>query len=192
MESFLVWCRGFASALNLRESLGGFHLFDWFFLLFLFFGIIYGARKGFLRTTVELLEFVFILLFVLSNYEWLGFELQRWFSKLLPALAAVPIAYFLIFAVVWTAVMVVDLTFHKWIQAKTVAPLRVLGGGILGVVFFFLIFSMVCKGLSLLPVPAVSRLFDSENTRFGTLASVAAPELDHFLMRKLGILVNSK
>jgi uncharacterized membrane protein len=181
----------FIGSVPWTQGLMGLHYFNWFLVFFLVLGLFYGMKKGMLRIGVEIIEFALVIFFVMGNYVWLCHELMGYCSRLSEKLA-MPFAFFLIFSIVWAAVMVVDQTMQKWVQAKTATLLRVGVGAIFGVFYFFLIFSMVCTGLSLLPSKKIHSLFQIGNNRFGAMVATATPEMYDLMSKKFTAMVAPK
>lgn len=191
MEKLTAWMSGFFRQLSYQLDFSLFHFFDWFFLLFLVLGIVYGIKRGFLRGTVEFLEFFVVIFAVVGNYDWLSLQLTRWFSKL-PLTAAKPICFFLILSTVWASVIVIDQNLKNLVQAKTFPPLRVVGGVMIGGIYFFFIFSLICKGLSLIPYEPISKLFNVGNTRFGHDLVQVPMDIYATVMKKVSLLIGMK
>ncbi len=191
MEKIAAWFDGLGHQFNWKFDFSLLHPFDYFFLTFLLLGLIYGIKRGFLRTTVELFEFFIVIFAVVGNYDWLSANLVHWLQKL-PESVAKPTAYFLILSLVWAAVIVIDQNLKQLIQAKTFPPLKIFGGAILGVLYFLLIFALISKGLSLMPQDSISRLFNVGNTRFGSALSDIPLDLYAAIMKKLGAMIGAK
>lgn len=191
MEKITAWMSGFFQQINYKIDFSLFHIFDWFFLFFLLLGMMYGTKRGFLRTTVELFEFFVVIFTVVGNYEWFSLQIVHWFGKFSITLAK-PVAYFLILSTVWASVIVIDQNLKNLIQAKTFPPLRAIGGAIVGAVYFFFMFSLISKGLSLIPNESISRLFNVGNTRFGDTLAEFPLNIYAATMKKLCALIGMK
>ncbi|MSR77328.1 MAG: CvpA family protein [Candidatus Omnitrophica bacterium] len=191
MGKMMEWVHGFIGLINWKLTFSLFHSFDWFFLAFLVSGIIYGSKRGFLRSAVELAEFLLVIFAVVGNYSWLGFKLTHWIPMFQESVTK-PAAYFLILATVWAAVMVIDQNLKQLIQAKTFPPLKIIGGAILGLIFFLLIFALISKGLSMMPQDSVSQLFEERKTYFGKRLAGIPVDFYATVMKKLGALLGTK
>ncbi len=193
MKDFFIWAKGFFQGLALHNDLQSLHLFDLTFVLFLFLGMIYGMKRGFLRMMVETLEFCAVIFFTMDNYEWLALWMTQHFRKIsMPESLALGTAFFFLLTSVWAAVMVVDLYLKEWVSAKTQPILRVIGGGIFGIINFFLIFSMVCKGLFLIPNPEVQHVFWVGHSHFGPDLANVISDVYRLLTLKLRAVLTAK
>ena len=166
MEVIISWVKELIQTTKLKLFFAQFDLLDVYVLLFILMGFVYGMKKGFLRMIIELLEMLILMCFVIGNYQSFT-QILRGVIMKLPEAVALPISYFFILSVIWASILILDSIARKWIHAETIVPLRVIGGGGLGMLYFFLIFSFLSKGLSLLPIQSVEKLYSLDQSSMG-------------------------
>jgi uncharacterized membrane protein required for colicin V production len=149
---------------------------DWSVIAFIFIGLFYGMKKGLMREIAVVFE-MFIVTYIVFQYYG---PLADFLESRIPALSSVyagAVVYVVILAALFFILRLVDSILQKWLKTTLVAPLRILGGAILGVVHFLILLSLLTQTVLLMPVQPVRKVFTPGNSYFGYQVSKLAPDI---------------
>jgi uncharacterized membrane protein required for colicin V production len=149
---------------------------DWTVIAFLFVGLFYGMKKGLMREIAVVFE-MFVITYIVFQYYG---PLADFFESHVPALSSIyagAFVYVVILMALFFICRLLDSLLQKWLKTTLVAPLRVLGGALLGAVHFLILLSLLCQAVLLMPVHSVRKVFTAGNSYFGFQVSKLAPDI---------------
>ncbi len=149
---------------------------DWVTVGFIVIGLLYGMRKGLMREIVEILEMILILAVTFACQPMVVSFFKSYLSSVSEKSLA-PIAFMVTALCAWFVVSVIDKYAQKWVHAKLAGFVKVAGGGALGVVHFFLIWSFVSQAILLMPIRGAHQIYDAGNSSTGTRVKSFAPAI---------------
>ena len=147
---------------------------DWITFGFLLAGFVFGMRKGFLREVAELLE-VGIILTVTFIFQPMVLSFMTVYMPSFSQKTMAPAAFILTALCVWFVTSVIDKYFQQWIHGKLTGFLKTAGGGIVGVVHAFLIWSFISQAVVLMPLRAARQFYESGKSITGEAVKNFAP-----------------
>lgn len=174
MDKIQQWISKIFDMVFWQTVLSHFQWVDWVTTAFLVMGLIYGMRKGLMRELVEILELVLILAVTLACQK----PVTAFFKVYLPSFSEktiAPAAFMVTALCAWFVVSVIDKYMQKWVHAKISGFLKVAGGGILGALHFFLVWSFVSQAILLMPVRGAQTIYDAGNSTTGVYVKQLAP-----------------
>jgi len=181
MDLIMGWFQQMFSSAIWHNLFQNFRGVDYFTVIFLIVGFVYGAKQGLMREIGEVIEVLIVLYVTIHLYES-AVSFMKTISKQLPLEWAKPTAFFVIMAVVWLIILIIDTYGRKMMHTQMIAPIRVLGGAALGTIHSMLIMSVVCFGLALVPIRGVKNQFDNGQSITGPLLIKVAPAMHEFLI----------
>ena len=153
---------------------------DWFLLTMILLGILYGAKQGFIRQIVEILETCVITAMIIEHYPNVS-EFFRSRVPIVPWNYTEVISFFLLLFSIWITFGVVDRIMREWIHANTILGLKLVGGIILGAVNFILITSLFVQGILLIPSFQIKKVFEGGNSYTGIYMVDLAQDVHGYL-----------
>ena len=147
---------------------------DWFTLGFIILGVVYGSRKGFMREIVEILE-LFLVIFLSYDYKGFLFSFLRSLFPKMTSRMLEPTVLMLSFIFFALLIAFIDRYLQKIAHAQTAAPLKIIGGGLLGAMQFMLVWSLISQVLILAPYIHVAKAYEKENSVSGKNIETMAP-----------------
>lgn len=159
---------------DVLSSLAGAAWIDWIAVFGVFLGFIWGVKQGIMRMIVEIAELMLVIFLVMLVYK----NLAGFLSNILGSGAykvAEPIAFFLTTAIVFLAVAFIDSFLKKLMHTEVVAPLRILGGAILGMIHSILLLGLLTQAVLTWPFWGTKKVFEPGNSKFGSALRVVVP-----------------
>ncbi len=176
IDWFFSWTDRFLQSFIWRSVLSNFQWVDWVTILVLILGILYGIKKGLMRELAEILEAVFILFIVFSYYKKLAFFIRDYFP-FIPDGFAPAVAFSVLIIPLWFAVAFIDGKLAQLFHTKTIGPVRIIGGGLLGCFHIFLLWSFISQPIILMPVYRIRRVYEDGNSYTGDKVRTFAPRV---------------
>jgi uncharacterized membrane protein required for colicin V production len=174
---------------HLQKSVAGsalqsFSLFDWVFLLAIFWGLVQGSRKGFSDMFGKLLAVFLVSMLTLSFYP----SGAAYLNSNLPMLSmkvAEPFAFFLLTIFLWLSVSWCVNIFGKFLKVEAQGLLKTLGGMIFGVLRMLILLSFLAQFLLFLPIEPLQQIFKQGRTYTGYSIARFVPELHKAIVSPL-------
>lgn len=160
---------------------------DWFAVLFIVLGIIYGVQNGFFAEVAEIFQIMFVIYLVLEHYK----KLQRVLLlhvTFIPDESTAGAAYILMGIVIWVTAGLLTRFLRRFFHIKAAQPLRRAGGAVLGAFHLFVIFSFLCQTLLLLPVRQPKRAFEKGGSYMGHFAAQLAPRIHDMIAQPASLV----
>lgn len=146
---------------------------DWVTLAFLAGGLLYGARRGLLRTLVKIAEALLIAYVTFLYHQKVSRQLHAVLTFIpdntLPAAGFAVVAITLVFLIHG-----IDSRAAQWFHASLAGPVKVIGGAGAGLLYGFFLWSFVFQFLLLLP-PQFSRKIERGTSLSQPLIKTFAP-----------------
>lgn len=176
IDWFFSWVDRFLQSFVWESILSNFKWVDWLTILVLILGLIYGIKKGLLREIVEILEAVFIIFIVFSQYKKVAFFLGEYFSFVPQGFT--PLAAFTVLTLpLWILVAFLDGRLTRLFHTKTIGPIRIIGGALLGCFHLLLLWSFISQPLLMMPFPRVRRVYEEGSSYTGDKVRKFAPRV---------------
>lgn len=153
---------------------------DWMLLTLVMMGIFYGAKQGFVRQIVEIVEACFIISIIMEYYPGLA-EFLKTHVPIIPWNLTEIIAFFSLMVTVWVVVAVVDRIMKEWVHAKTLVGLKLVGGIVLGVFHFLMITSLITQGIMLIPAWEIKKVYEPGNSYTGVYMADFAKQIHGYI-----------
>ena len=155
---------------------------DWFAILFLVLGVVYGIQNGLLAEVAEIGQ---IMAVIYLTYEFIGTaaNLIRNYLDFVPDDTAKAVAFIATGGCFWGLAALVFKLLRKFFHAQVAAPLRYLGGGLLGGFHLLIIFSFICQAILLLPYHPPKKAFEKGSSYSGRYIADLAPRIHDMVPR---------
>ena len=166
-----------------KTFLAHFHWVDWFAVMFVIAGILYGLRNGLMSELAEILEILIVIVLTHEYYVRLNFLLRQLFSKLseapLPA-----VSFILTGGLIWFVVAFAASRLRKLVHTQTLPLLRISGGAVLGAVHALLIFSFMSQAVLLMPITSLKKAYESGGSQFGAAIASLSPKVHQIITER--------
>ncbi len=182
MDWLFGWIDKILQSYIWTSFLSRFEWVDWFTVAFILVGLIYGAKQGLFRTLAEILELIIVILAVWAFYPQLAVQLGK-LMHTRPTPWIKTAGFFMTAAVCFLAVRFVDSKISKLFHTKLAAPIKILGGALLGMVYAALFWSLLSQGLTLPQIPAINKVYEQGNSLTGKKIKDLAPKIYGLLPR---------
>lgn len=157
--------------------------FDWFVLVALVIGILYGGRKGFGDMLGKVVGMAAVSVVVLACYASLGkFLLQVIVA--LPNKVAEALAFLILTVITWVFVFWILGVFGKFIKVEVSGILKFFGGLFLGALFVVLLSSFIAQFFLFLPENGVKWIYNEGHSYTGAALSKVAPKIQRIIFLK--------
>lgn len=152
---------------------------DWFALLFLVLGVLYGIQQGLMSEIAEILQIMVVIFLTFLSYKKLQKFLTPVFEELRFSVRFYEgISYILAGMVIWIAAGLLFKVLSKNFHTKAAKPLHYLGGAVLGAFHLIIIFSFICQAIMLLPYRKAQTAFAKEASFTGAYVIDLAPRIN--------------
>lgn len=188
MEVVFQWIDRLTQNLIWQAVLTRFQWVDWGVFVLLAFGLIYGIKKGLMSEIGSILELSVVIYLVLEHYAAVGFLLKKYVAKNAGIDTLVLPGFILLALAAAFAAGVVRYCMEKMIHTTTAKPLHILGGGLLGLVYAFILASFMAQAVLLTPFVKVKRAFEPEASLTGVYVARVAPQIHHTIQVTLSAL----
>lgn len=153
-----------------------FYWVDWATLFFLFWGLVYGLRTGFLRTLVRVGE-AFLVAYVTFLYHDKASVLLHTYLPFLSR-KALPGMGFVVLALPLTLLVhVIDTQICQWFKTTLAPPVRMIGGAIAGIFYGIFLWSFLSQPLVATPIKALQKSYEPGISISGAFVKNLAPDI---------------
>ena len=182
MEGFFSLIDKLLQSFIWKSVLSHFQWVDWFTIVFILVGIIYGAKTGFFRVLVEILE-MFGIIFLVLRYQPPFYKyISRLFTSAPQNILRVG-SFLLISIGLFVAMRIVDKRLSQLFHTKLANPFRNVGGAVLGIFYALLIWSFFSQALLLGGSLKIKKIYESGNSVSGYKVKILAPALYNTVTR---------
>lgn len=162
---------------------------DWFALLFLVLGILYGIQQGLMAEIAEIIQIMFVIFLTFLSYETVEKFLAPYYAQMqLPVRFNDGISYILTGMVIWIAAGLLYKLLRKYFHTKAAKPLHYFGGAVLGACHLMIIFSFICQSVMLLPYRKAQMAFGKEASFTGSYVIDLAPRINQMFSVPLELM----
>lgn len=152
---------------------------DWFALLFLVLGILYGIQQGMMSEIAEILQIMVVIFLTFLFYEQIQKLLLPVFEKVsLPQKFHEGMAYILTGMTIWIIAGLIYKFLRKRFHTQAAKPLHYIGGAVLGAFHLIIIFSFLCQSVMLLPYRKAQIAFAKDTSFTGAYVIALAPRIN--------------
>lgn len=180
-EWFFKWWDTFLQSALWQAFLSHFSWVDWIAFLALFLGVIYGLKNGFLAEVSEIFEICVVIAAVGFSFPRFQLFLAQ-HVKSIPAETLPSVAYITAAIGLWFAIGLTFRVLRKFFHTETAAPIRLIGGGILGGIHLLIIFSFFSQAILLMPARELKLGYDKSNSFTGSAMARLAPTIQNVLL----------
>jgi len=149
---------------------------DWFALLFVVLGIVYGYQNGFIAEIAEIAQIMAVIFLTFENYKHLQ-SLVMHFYAFLPKDYVSGISYGVTGIAIWALFGILYKHLGKIFHTDVPKPLKTGGGALLGAVHLLIIFSFFCQTIILLPFPTARKPLTGGGSFSGAYIGELAPKI---------------
>ncbi len=187
MSSLTQWFHEILQAAFWHAFFTHFQWLDWITFVSVLLGLFMGMKKGLLREMVEIFELLIVITIVFEYTPEIAFLLKTGWTKISEGYARA-LAFFLLAVAVLLAVHFLDKIMQNWAHTQMIAPLRMVGGALLGGFHVLLLLSFFSQPILAIPVPAIRHLYQPENSLVGYGLSFLAPKAHQEMMQPIRLL----
>lgn len=159
-----------------KSFFGKFQPMDWGVFGFLFMGFVYGIRQGFWKTLSDLFRLFFVILLSFEYGEWMSKQISHYVG-FFPSSFGPMVGFVIVAVLAWFAMTLILKMFKKLFKTSTSAVVRVFGGSFLGIIYIFMLLSLLSQVVLLGPWEKPKEYFSANETYMGPYLSKAAPEV---------------
>ena len=176
MNTLSDWIQRLMQKAFWQTFLQGVDWIDIAFAIFVLIGLVYGARKGLMRELAEIFELLIFNFLVYRFFEKIIIVLSNNFPGLSQGVTA-PAGFILTAMAVGVILTVIDSYLKRLVHTQLIAPIRVLGGMILGVCQWVFLLSFISQAILLLPIGSLHKTYLKGNSHTGQWMAKLSPEV---------------
>lgn len=176
------WLDKLAKSAMLHYVAEHFQWVDWFAGLFFILGVVYGIQNGLLAEVAEIAQ-IMAVIYLTFEFDGKIEYLIRSHLKFVPHDSAKATAYILTGSVLWIAAGMLFKFLRRFFHTQLSAPLKTLGGGLLGGFHLLIIFSFLCQAVILLPYRDSKKTFEEGQSYSGVSIASLAPRIHAMISR---------
>ncbi len=170
------WFDKLAQTALLHYLIEHFQWVDWFAVLFLVLGIIYGIQNGLLAEVAEIGQ-IMAVIYLTYEFNTKVENFIRNYVDFVPHDTVRATAFIVTGGVLWGIAALIFKLLRRFFHAQVAAPLRYAGGALLGGFHLLIIFSFICQAILLLPYRQPKKAFESGASYSGRYIADLAPRI---------------
>ena len=188
LDRFFQWFDRLTQNAALKSFMSTFYWIDYVAFLFAVAGLIYGMKAGMMAELGEILQLSIVIFLTLAYFRKVVFFLANYFPSL-PHVSVAPVSFILTAVAVWFVASFIFGLLKKVMHANVSAPVRILGGALLGIFHLLLILSFMCQALLLMPTKHTKKMFEQGTSYTGYYLSNMAPQIYKIFREPMKFLI---
>lgn len=157
---------------------------DWLVLIAAILGLMQGIKKGFMTVLGDILQLMAVIVLTLE-FEGKVSAILSTYAVFLPEAWMKTCGFAIAAIVFWWVVRFMSQFLAKIISAQTSSQLKVVGGGLCGVVYALLLLSFISQGILLSPLESLKTVYEKNASHTGFKLAHMAPKIHQLVIHPL-------
>ena len=187
MEWFFGWWDKLVQSVFWQSLTSNFQWVDWFTLIFLLAGIVYGLKNGVMAEIGEIIEIMIVIFVVHTYFERVSTVLLNYAPPFLKEYYK-PASYIILGVFTWVIIGTMVRILKKLVHTQTAPLLRYAGGMVLGGLHLLIIWSFISQAILLFNLPTANKVYHEGGSYSGYFISQIAPDIYKMFARPAGLL----
>ncbi|MBI3312954.1 MAG: CvpA family protein [Candidatus Omnitrophica bacterium] len=190
-DKIFGWFESFVQGFALQSILQHFQWVDWLTVGFALLGIVMGIRNGMMGELGGIIEISIVNFFVFEYRDWLKRFIMANVREI-PVNVAEAVSFLVLAAAIWFVVSAIFGFLGKLFHAEVAPSLRMIGGAVLGVIRFLIVFSFFSQFILLLPFDKIKVSYYKGQSYTGEGISKIAPKLHEAISNPYHLFTGKK